>query len=224
VTELKSWAETAQLRQGLYRFFGGALLPPENHRTQAVLASAGYLDGLGIEAFAFAGPWDSMLDSLELLPAASDLSAEYVRLFASGMDGELCPPNESFYRADAEGGGLAVAVANVQREYAEMGLSPITTTEPPDHVTSELEAMASLCAREVAYWDENQPKEARAMLDTERSFLRRHLAVWFPAFHGRVARSGRLAFYTTTVEAAHAFLIHEVDFIGWMLGVLEQEE
>lgn len=220
----KSWAETAQLRQGLYRFFGGALLPPEDHRTQAVLASAGYLDGLGIEAFAFAGPWDSMLDSFERLPSPADLSAEYVRLFASGMDGELCPPNESFYRADAEGGGLAEAVASVQREYAAMGLSPATPNEAPDHASSELEAMASLCAREVAHWEANQPKEARGMLDAERSFLRRHLAVWFPAFRARVAGSGRLAFYITTVDAAHAFLTHEVDFIGWMLQVLEKEE
>jgi TorA maturation chaperone TorD len=221
---MKSRADTARLRQGLYRFFAGALLPPEGDRVETLVAAAAYLDGLGIEAFPFAGPWNTMLDAFEVRGAPPELSAEYIRLFASGLDGELCPPTESFYRANAEGGGLAAAVASVQRDYGEMGLNLISTSEPPDHVTSELEAMAGLCAREVAFWDSDLPQQASATLGIERSFLRRHLAAWFPAFRARVERSGRLPFYTATVDAAHAYLTHEVDFIGWTLRVVEHEQ
>ena len=217
------WADTARLRQGLYRFFGGALLPPEGDRVESLLAAAAYLDDLGIEAFAFAGPWNAMLDAFEALPSSDELSTEYIRLFASGMDGELCPPTESFYRSAADGGGMATAVALVQRDYAEMGLSVVGTSQPPDHGTSQLEAMAGLCGRELAAWTAEKPDRVLLLLDAEQSFLRRHLAAWFPAFHARVEQSSRLPLYAATVGATHAFLVHEVDFLGWMRRGIEKD-
>ncbi len=219
---MTSWVDVARLRQGLYRFFGGALLPPDASRRESLIAAAGYLDGLGIEAFAFSGAWDVLVGTLECLPSSRELSAEYTRLFASGMDGELCPPTESFYTGSAEGGDLATAVAAVQRDYAVLGLSVVDASQPPDHATSELEAMAGLCSREVEDWESKQIEEVRVRLGVEHGFLRRHLAAWFPAFRLRVERSHKLPFYSATVDATAAFLVHEVDFIAWMRRVLEK--
>lgn len=223
MTQVMNWADVAQLRQGLYRFFGGAFLPPDTPRVDALLAAAGYLDDLEIEAFAYAGPWDTMLDAFEDLPPVETLSAEYIRLFASGMDGELCPPTESFYRNSAEGGGLAAAMAAVQREYGSLGLTPATASVPPDHVTTELEAMAELCSREADHWQLPDPDLVRTALRRQHAFLRRHLAAWFPAFRARVRNARALAFYETTVDAAHAFLLHDTDVIGSTLRALEDQ-
>ena len=144
-------AEIARLRQGLYRFFGGALLAPRETWLESLTAAAGYLDGLGIEAYAFYPSWRALVDRIMDLEELSVLEAEYVRLFASGTDDALCPPTESYYRARAEGGGMARVMAELGHEYRALGIA--VAGEGPDHAVTELEVMSSLCASEAHAWE-----------------------------------------------------------------------
>ncbi|MDH3731654.1 MAG: molecular chaperone TorD family protein, partial [Acidimicrobiia bacterium] len=172
----------ARLRQGLYRFFGGALIAPDEERLASLTAAANLLDAMGLEAYAFHSQWRSLSDIMRQLPDERALKAEYVRLFASGVDDSFCPPIESYYRAEAKGGGTAALVSSLERQYLALGFTPIDGSEAPDHVATELEVMSALCDREAVAWTlGNAPRAVSTLADQDR-FLRYHLASWFPAF------------------------------------------
>lgn len=206
----------ARLRQGLYRFFGGALLAPDNERLESLVAATKLLDGMGIEAYAFHAQWRAMVTSIHEIPGGRVLKADYIRLFASGVDSSFCPPIESYYRAEAKGGGMAALVAALEREYRSLGIAPITDSEAPDHVATELEVMSALCDGEAAAWAFGNPANAIAALAKQDRFLRGHLSAWFPAFRQRVLDAGALDFYRALVEAAHAFVAHDADLVRVM--------
>jgi len=101
--------ELPRLRQGLYRFFAVAFLPPEAARIEQLAAAAQLLDDLGVDTLAFAPPWLEMRRLLDNGLEMQELATRYVRLFESGSDGALCPPVESFYvSSPREGGGSSV--------------------------------------------------------------------------------------------------------------------
>ncbi|MEE8330607.1 MAG: molecular chaperone TorD family protein, partial [Acidimicrobiia bacterium] len=204
----------ARLRQGLYRFFGGALLAPDDARLESLAAAAKLLDGMGMEAYAFHTQWRVLVTAIHEFPASRTLAAEYVRLFASGVDFSLCPPIESYYRTEAKGGGMGALVAALEREYHGLGLRPIAGSEPPDHAATELEVMSALCDGEAIAWTFGNAPNAIAALAGQDRFLRDHLSVWFPAFRQRVLDAEPLDFYRALIEAAHAFLVHDADLIG----------
>lgn len=218
---IEGWAPVARLRQGLYRFFGGALLPPDEERLRALAAAAEYLDRGGLEGFAFYGQWRALGERLREPLDLDRLNADYVRLFGSRMGGALCPPVESHYRAKAEGGGVASLVAALQREYRKFGLSSVNSTENPDHVSTELEVLSALCGREYEAWEEGDVEAVERSLARAHAFLRRHLCVWLPLFRGRVRKSGAAGFYPELVEAGCAFVIHDADFAGALLEELK---
>ncbi len=206
----------ARLRQGLYRFFGGALLAPDDARLESLTAAAKLLDGMGMEAYAFHTQWRELVTSIHEIPGIRVLKADYIRLFASGVDSSFCPPIESFYRTEAKGGGMAALVAALEREYRSLGLTPVADSEAPDHVATELEVMSALCDGEAVAWTFGNAANAVAALADQDRFLRGHLSVWFPAFRQRVLDAEPLDFYRALIEAAHAFLVHDADLIGVM--------
>jgi len=215
------WAEVAELRQGLYRFFGGALLPPGDGRIDQLAGAAEYLEDRGIASFAFGTAWFDLSVALRDLPDRERLSADYTRLFASGAVDSLCPLVESFYRAGARSGGTAEVAAAVQRDFGAIGLRPSAPGLPPDHATAELEAMSALAARERQSWLAEEPEAVRAIVEDESRFLQRHLSIWFPMFHRRVIASDDGGFYGRVVTAAHAFIVHDVDLLQTELALLE---
>ncbi|MEE9533560.1 MAG: molecular chaperone TorD family protein, partial [Acidimicrobiia bacterium] len=146
--EQNEWAEAASLRQGLYRFFAGAFLPPDERRLQELELSAAYLDTYGVNRFAFAPWWFGLLDAFDDMPGAELLHSEYVRLFLTSSDGTLCPPVESYYQASAEGGGLAELLSDLERNYRRLGVKvQPDSVESVDHISVQLETMAELCRR-----------------------------------------------------------------------------
>lgn len=206
-------ADTAQLRQGLYRFFGGALISLDRNQV-ATLVDAGRLLGeFDLESFAYFGQWQRLMTALAELTPVESLESEYVRLFASGVSRALCPPVESFYLAEAKGGGIADLVSRIEGDYRALGLAPVRGSEPPDHVATECEVMSALCSREASAWGSGSIEEAQAALADQERFLRGHLAVWLPEFRGRVQRAEPAPFYAALLEAAHAFVVHDLDLI-----------
>lgn len=214
-------AGSARLRQALYRYFGRALLPPNAHQIAGISAAKGFFDAAEIDVFAYYGPWRAFAETAASADVGA-LSIEYVSLFASGVDGALCPPTESYYVGAADGGKIARVVAEVGRQYAHMALSPAHGSEAPDHIATELEAMSLLCAREA---------EARAAgfvdltlhtLELEGTFLRRHLGAWLPAFRARIDEVPVVSsFYATLTTAVHAFVVHDIDLVAMLQRHIE---
>lgn len=216
--EGRDWGEVAQLRQGFYRFFGGAMLPPDSGRVEAVLAAADMLDTAGVEDFAFSMPWSAFTATLEELPPLEDLEAEYIRLFITGAGGGLCPALESEYSAPP-GPGAAAVVVELERQYRQLGLALAShLLHTADHAATELEAMAFLCHREAHAREEGALGEVVETLRAEWSFLDRHLARWFPLFARRLRHTSPTGFFPALVDAADAFVRHDHEFVTILAG------
>lgn len=216
---MSEWAQAARLRQGLYRWFGGALLSPSADRIEMLTAAAALLSDWDIERYAFSKEWDRLCDHLIDGIDLSVLEHQHVRLFASGVDCALSPPIESFYLASPEGGGMAQLVSAIEQEYRALGIVSVGVTESPDHATTELEAMSMLCGLEAEAWEANDEPRLQELIGRERTFLAMHVTVWFPQFRNRVAASGESAFYRDLVAAAHAFIVHDVDWLRMLSKV-----
>lgn len=213
MTGTPDWAAVATVRRGLYRTFGRALLPPEDGLTDTLRAAAEFLEQQDLTSFAFYPYWLSFRAALSEAPADTDLATTYVRLFASGVDGALCPPTESWYKAEARQGEAAQLVAGLEADYRALGVVAVSTAEPPDHAAIQLEAMSVLCAQEAAAWRLHQDPDAAESLQHQDGFLRKHLATWFGDFASRVRDADHNGWYRTVIEAADAYVIQEVDFV-----------
>jgi TorA maturation chaperone TorD len=196
-------------------------LPPDSARLESIAAAGEYLDGADIDQYAFYGAWRAFADAAETAQA-EQLTAEYVRLFASGVSGALCPPTESYYRGGADGGKIATLLTQVEQIYGDLGLSSVGGSEAPDHAATELEAMSVLCSREAAARESDSTGGAANALLAEARFLGTHLRVWFPEFRDRVANApGVGRFYGTLIEAIYAFIVHDVDLVGLLRRRIE---
>ena len=206
-------ADIARTRQGLYRFLGGALLPPTAAQFDLLTAAVAVLDERDIDRFAFSPYWRRLGHHFPLDIVAGGLDVDYVRLFASGRSGALSPPTESYYRVAAKGGGIAEFLAELQREYRAMGLASVGLDESPDHISTELEVMAFLCDLEANAWRGEQIRLVRDTLDLQSRFLRGHLTVWIPPFRERLLDAQPPLFYLDLIDTVHAFVIHERDYV-----------
>ena len=205
------WSSVAELRQGLYRFFAGALLLPDAERLSTLDAAAEVLAGMGIDDFAFADQWHAMEDALAAVEAVEELEGQYVRLFVSDGEGAATPPLESQHLASAS--DLGRVTAEVQRAYVELGLEVAPGLPyPTDHVATQMEVMSSLCHREAHAWDEQDVAAAVATLRQEWKFLDRHLARWLPNLARRL-REEAGGFYVALVDAAEAFVVHDQELV-----------
>jgi len=213
IEETPEWAAIAATRQGLYRTFGRALLPPDPGLTETLRAAAEYLEEQDLTRFAFYPQWLAFRGALIEVPSDEELAVMYVRLFASGVDGALCPPTESWYKTDARIGGTAELLAALEADYRALGLAAVGTAEPPDHASTQLEAMSALCGQEAEAWRARQDPDAAAALDRQDRFLRTHLATWFGDFAARVRGSDQNGWYRAVTETVDAFVVSEVDLV-----------
>lgn len=215
-------ADIARTRQGLYRFLGGALLPPTVEQFQLLSDAAVVLTDRDLDQFAFSPSWHRLSGHFPIDVRDSQLDVDYVRLFASGRSGALAPPTESYYRVPAKGGGIADFVAALQREYRSMGVVSVGFGEAPDHVSSEMELMAHLCDLEVNNWASGQARLVDEMLSLQHKFLALHLRVWIPQFRRRVREAPPSPFYVDLVDAVHAFVVHDTDYVSLLRGTLTE--
>ncbi|MBI2169603.1 MAG: molecular chaperone TorD family protein [Actinobacteria bacterium] len=207
------WGALAQLRQGLYRFFGGALLAPDEERLAALVAATDVLEEWDIDDYAFAPAWRLAVVALHEALPVDEMEGDYVRLFMAGAGGALVPPNESEYVA-SDGGSAATIVAKLDGDYAALGYSVKPgLAYASDHVAIELEAMATLCHREAHAWDGDDPGGAVAVVRQEWTFLDHHLARWLPPFASRLRAVASPGLYPTLVDATSAFVLHDVELI-----------
>lgn len=215
-----SWAEAALLRQGLYRFVGGALQPPVESTASTLRSAAAYLDDMGTAGYGFHREWSAVVAALNTLNG-NGMSADFVRLFASGSDFALCPPVESYYLGDAKGSATGEIGALVSQRARRLGLALVSTPTPPDHIVTEMEIMSAICGREAAAWNADAGPEAVAKLDDEEQFLTAHPVRWVPQFRARVREVGAEGFYRSVIDFAHAYVVHDVDYVRAALAFFE---
>ena len=79
-----------------------------------------------------------LVDKLKAIDLKT-LQIEYTNLFITSYPTLKCPPYESFYREGKVYGESAVEVRELYRRY---GLEYTYASEPPDHVSVELEFLA----------------------------------------------------------------------------------
>jgi TorA maturation chaperone TorD len=209
---MTEWADDARTRQGLYRFIGVALRPPEAQRLELLASALELLDGRELDRYPYSMAWRRFRDQLSPISTIEPLEIEYVRLFGVGMGGTPATPTESFYRVPARDGGIADFVSRLQIEYRSMGLTSVGSTESPDHISTEMEVMSYLCGVEADAWEAEDVGTAMDTLRTEARFLAAHLAVWVPSFTERARGANATGFYGALVDLLHAFVIHESDF------------
>jgi TorA maturation chaperone TorD len=203
--------ELPRLRQGLYRFFAAALLPPETARVDQLEPAAGLLEDLGVDTLAFAEPWLAMRRSLAERPTIEALQAQYVHLFESGSDGALSPPVESFY----------VSTPRQGVEYRRLGFEVGTDHQlDVDHICPQLELMALLCAREATAGECGDLTSVAEWNAEQRQFTDTHLSRWMPPFAARVRSAASPGPYCDIVVTLEAFVDHDRE----LLHVLERTQ
>ncbi len=200
----------ARLRQGLYRFCAGALLPPSPARVAALRAAAQLIDEQDVDAFAFAPAWRGLRATLETLPHAEALAAEHVRLFQATSGRALCPPVESFYLGSARHAAAATSAMSVEAAYRRHGLRFAPgQAYLADEAAPQLELLAHLCGVEAAARERGDAAAAARTAAEQLAFLDGHLARWFPIFAAGVRAATKHGFYRALVELADAFVGHD---------------
>ncbi len=203
-------AEVAVLRQGCFRLLSRGFVRPRSNNRDAFAQAGVVLDGLGLDAFAFApAVWD-WLDRLAVASEAA-LESEYVRLFDSAADGALCGPMESQHLGSIRAGDAATIAARVESALRRHGVV-VDDGRAPDHVGWQLELGARLCASEQACRESGDEEGLTAALH-ELEELTTTLGRWVPRLHRSLVRHDRTGVYGSLSAAAVAFLIHEGDLV-----------
>ena len=213
--------ELPRLRQGLYRFFAAALLPPQATRLNQLDPAADLLQELGVDTLAFAEPWLDMRQALATRPSPELLEAEYVRLFESGSDPGLCPALESFYVSSPRRGGPGGVTADLKVEYQRLGMAvagglPIDV----DHICPQLELMGLLCANEGTAVELGDLEAVAKWNHEQRQFMDKHLGRWLPCFAARVRQLAPRGLYRELIVTLDAFIDHDHE----LLRILDRRE
>lgn len=117
------------------------------------------------------------------------------------------PPYESVYREE-EARTFGESSINVQQAYRHFGLdlTPELDSEPPDHLSFEMEFIHLLCDREAAAWEHDKEDDALSLLSAQRQFLEKHLLVWLPKFCGKVREFDRLGFFSGLADLTEGWV------------------
>jgi TorA maturation chaperone TorD len=216
---MTGWADEARTRQGLYRFVGAALRPPEAEQLELLGSAWGYLDDRDLDRHSFSIEWRRFGDALAEAPSLEELEIEYVRLFGVGMTGTPAMPTESYYRVPTRDGGIAGFVSSLLREYRSLGVVTTGSSEAPDHISTELNVMSYLCGVEADAWESGKESLARDIFGHERRFLKAHLAVWVPIFAHRARAAGPNDFYRRLIDFTHALVVGEADYVHALVNL-----
>jgi TorA maturation chaperone TorD len=216
----------ASVREASYRLVSQAFLYPDESRLQGagLLATELGREEASLARFAFFSEWSRLLHSIRGLGSkdGQNVQNEFVSLFVASADDVPCPPYESVYR---EPGGRPTgrALAEIEREYTTVGLalSP-SFKEFPDHVSLQTEFMAILCERESLAWEDQDLKRGLRIVQKEKAFLDRHLALWFPQFARRIRIADSTGIYAAIGAGAEWFISHDNDLLGELIATLSE--
>ncbi len=136
------------------------------------------------------------------------ISVEFTRLFR-GVKRQYSPPPpyESLYREDSGRvfGDLTFAV---HREYRRFGLDLVDelNSEPPDHISFELDFMRLLCHQEAEAWAKDNQDEALRLQLAEREFLSQHLMTWLTELCDQIRKHDRLGLFRALADLTEGWI------------------
>lgn len=127
----------------------------------------------------------------------------------------LCSPYESTYSP----AGMEQSLADIAGFYRAFGvqMSP-DAHERVDHIGSELEFMAVLCAKESHALRNGLTEQAQICRDARSAFLTDHLGLWALAFASRVQDKARLPLYPALTDLLASMLALEAGDLGVTLA------
>lgn len=135
-------------------------------------------------------------------------------LLFTHIEPEDCPPYESAY-ASSDIFRQAHVMADVAGFYRAHGLRVGgRERERPDHITTELEFMAFMAAKEehaLAHLGADEVAECRR---TQDHFLRDHLGTWAPSFARRVALVAEDPLHVAAARMLESWLLADLDAAG----------
>ena len=205
--------DIARLRQGVHRLAVEGFSPPTTDRLDGVATGLVALEEMGLDDFAFATPWFGVGRVIDEV-SVDELGIGYVRLFEAGVRGSACPPVEGAYGVDARVGDVAALQAQLRSLYLEIGSRPSGFAATPDHASEEFGAMATLCAYEAAGHETGDVEASNWSLRRQGVLVSEHLGRWVPQFNACVqAVDGIPLFFAALARAAHAFVVHELDWV-----------
>lgn len=210
----ETFEELARLRQGTYRLFSAAFLPPQPERLINLLAGADALEEMGMAHLAFYKEWVPWRRALNDVDDVVSIDVEYVRMFTTGIAGAVSPPTESFYDSDPIRGEVAEVLGSLRLVYDKYRLEPTSVvSDTLDHVSIQLEVMSALCAREAEARADHNDRRLESTLDNQLEFTQDHLGSWLPAFVDRIASAETAPFYATLAPAAASFVHHDAGVV-----------
>lgn len=132
-----------------------------------------------------------------------DLAADHQHVF-----GFCVPPLEGLF-LDPDGSAGGLGAERVRETYASVGYRPDPTKEEPEHLATQLRALALLSGAEADALAHDQPEMAAALRGQQRHLLDAHLLRWFPVLAAAVRRVGR-AFPSALVTQLEELLRHHL--------------
>ncbi len=219
-------ARLAQVRETSYRLVSQAFLYPDDSRLQGLdlLTDEMGREETSLARFSFFGEWIRLLRSIKSLASKERqaIQNEFVSLFSASAGDVPCPPYESVYR-EPDGRPTGWILAEIEGNYATVGLalSP-SFKEFPDHVSLQSEFLALLCERESQAWGDQDLKRGIRILRKEKTFLERHLALWFPQFARRIRIADRSGVYAAIGAGAERFISHDKDLLAELITMLSE--
>jgi len=220
----ETFEDLARFRQGMYKIFSAAFLPPVPERLGDLISGADTLEGMGLPYLAFYSEWLPWRQALNSVHDVIDVEVEYVRMFATGVAGAMSPPTESSYTADPIRGEVGEVLAQLRGVYNDYRLEPTgAVADTLDHVSIELEVMSALCARESEARSSENETQTVITLKHERSFLEDHLMVWLPRFVERIAVAETVPFYATLGPALMSFIHHDLGVVRFQTKSVQAE-
>jgi TorA maturation chaperone TorD len=156
----------------------------------------------------FLYPGEQAAQTFPAWPAAEMVSSfNQVFLGARGV-----PPYECEFSCSNEF-EKARHLADIAGFYHAFAVEP--RGERPDHISSEMEFLHLLLAKEIEARRKNNPDHLEVTLDAERKFFREHVSRWTPAFIGAVReRAPEDSFYRHLCGLLEEFLAHEGEMFG----------
>lgn len=145
------------------------------------------------------GSWEKPVEAI---------SVEFTKLFR-GVARQYSPPPpyESLYNEDSGRvfGDITFAVHN---EYRRFGLDLVDelNSEPPDHISFELDFMRLLCHQEAEAWAKNDQDEALRLQQAEREFLSQHLMAWLPGLCDQIRKHDRLGLFRALADLTEGWV------------------
>jgi TorA maturation chaperone TorD len=156
--------------------------------------------------------------------ALEGLALEYNRLFTATED-VLIPVYETEYAVDTVF-AKTKELADLNGFYLAFGLElgKDSQGERPDHVSIELEFMATLLIKEAYARNEGWDDKANVCLEARKKFLKDHIGRWGPALFVMAKRKTKVEFYATLAGLTTDLINKDLKDLNVKPGFLEPFE